>query len=292
MIKSMTGYGRAREVLNKRDITVEIKAVNHRYFEMYARIPRTYMQIEDMVRSHLQKQIVRGKIEVSINIDDTQSDIRGVRLNENLFEAYYSSLKDLSQKYNLSLDTSASVALRFPDVLTQTRDEADLDEVWQDVMSVLDNALSAFLKQRKAEGERLAEDIIAKCSEIENNVDYIESRLPQIEEDYMKKLRQRIEDLLGDTKVDEQRLLTEVAIMADKLAVDEELVRLRSHTKGLREMFKSGVSEGKKMDFYIQEMNREINTTTSKIGDIGITKVAIEVKSIIEKIREQVQNIE
>ena len=131
--------------------------------------------------------------------------------------------KDLSQKYNLSLDTSASVALRFPDVLTQTRDEADLDEVWQDVMSVLDNALSAFLKQRKAEGERLAEDIIAKCSEIENNVDYIESRLPQIEEDYMKKLRQRIEDLLGDTKVDEQRLLTEVAIMADKLAVDEEL---------------------------------------------------------------------
>lgn len=292
MIKSMTGYGRARKLLNNRDITVEIKAVNHRYFEMYARIPRTYMQLEDKIRTHLQQKIVRGKTDVIVNIDDTQSDIRGVKLNENLFEAYYNALKDISQKYNLSLDSSASVALRFPDVLTQTRDETDIEEIWTDVRQVLDEALQDFLHQREAEGARLAQDISGKCAQIENAVKEIEDRLPQIEADYMQKLRARIEELLGDTKIDEQRLLTEVAIMADKLAVDEELVRLRSHTHSLKEMFKNGIAEGKKMDFYIQEMNREINTTTSKIGDIDITKTAIEVKSIIEKIREQVQNIE
>ncbi len=292
MIKSMTGSGRARKLLNNRDITVEIKAVNHRYFEMYARIPRTYMQLEDKIRTHLQQKIVRGKTDVIVNIDDTQSDIRGVKLNENLFEAYYNALKDISQKYNLSLDSSASVALRFPDVLTQTRDETDIEEIWTDVRQVLDEALQDFLHQREAEGARLAQDISGKCAQIENAVKEIEDRLPQIEADYMQKLRARIEELLGDTKIDEQRLLTEVAIMADKLAVDEELVRLRSHTHSLKEMFKNGIAEGKKMDFYIQEMNREINTTTSKIGDIDITKTAIEVKSIIEKIREQVQNIE
>ncbi len=292
MIKSMTGYGRARKLLNNRDITVEIKAVNHRYFEMYARIPRTYMQLEDKIRTHLQQKIVRGKTDVIVNIDDTQSDIRGVKLNENLFEAYYNALKDISQKYNLSLDSSASVALRFPDVLTQTRDETDIEEIWTDVRQVLDEALQDFLHQREAEGARLAQDISGKCAQIENAVKEIEDRLPQIEADYMQKLRARIEELLGDTKIDEQRLLTEVAIMADKLAVDEEIVRLRSHTRSLKEMFENGIAEGKKMDFYIQEMNREINTTTSKIGDIDITKTAIEVKSIIEKIREQVQNIE
>ncbi len=292
MIKSMTGYGRARKLLNNRDITVEIKAVNHRYFEMYARIPRTYLQLEDKIRTNLQQKIVRGKTDVIVNIDDTQSDIRGVKLNENLFEAYYNALKDISQKYNLSLDSSASVALRFPDVLTQTRDETDIEEIWTDVRQVLDEALQDFLHQREAEGARLAQDISGKCAQIENAVKEIEDRLPQIEADYMQKLRARIEELLGDTKIDEQRLLTEVAIMADKLAVDEEIVRLRSHTRSLKEMFENGIAEGKKMDFYIQEMNREINTTTSKIGDIDITKTAIEVKSIIEKIREQVQNIE
>lgn len=288
----MTGYGRARKLLNNRDITVEIKAVNHRYFEMYARIPRTYLQLEDKIRTNLQQKIVRGKTDVIVNIDDTQSDIRGVKLNENLFEAYYNALKDISQKYNLSLDSSASVALRFPDVLTQTRDETDIEEIWTDVRQVLDEALQDFLHQREAEGARLAQDISGKCAQIENAVKEIEDRLPQIEADYMQKLRARIEELLGDTKIDEQRLLTEVAIMADKLAVDEEIVRLRSHTRSLKEMFENGIAEGKKMDFYIQEMNREINTTTSKIGDIDITKTAIEVKSIIEKIREQVQNIE
>lgn len=292
MIKSMTGYGRARKLLNNRDITVEIKAVNHRYFEMYARIPRTYLQLEDKIRTNLQQKIVRGKTDVIVNIDDTQSDIRGVKLNENLFEAYYNALKDISQKYNLSLDSSASVALRFPDVLTQTRDETDIEEIWTDVRQVLDEALQDFLHQREAEGARLAQDISGKCAQIENAVKEIEDRLPQIEADYMQKLRARIEELLGDTKIDEQRLLTEVAIMADKLAVDEEIVRLRSHTRSLKEMFENGIAEGKKMDFYIQEMNREINTTTSKIGDIDITKTAIEVKAIIEKIREQVQNIE
>ena len=208
---------------------------------MYARIPRTYLQLEDKIRTNLQQKIVRGKTDVIVNIDDTQSDIRGVKLNENLFEAYYNALKDISQKYNLSLDSSASVALRFPDVLTQTRDETDIEEIWTDVRQVLDEALQDFLHQREAEGARLAQDISGKCAQIENAVKEIEDRLPQIEADYMQKLRARIEELLGDTKIDEQRLLTEVAIMADKLAVDEEIVRLRSHTRSLKEMLKKWI---------------------------------------------------
>lgn len=292
MIKSMTGYGRARGVYGNRDITVEIKAVNHRYFEMFARIPRTYMQLEDYIRNYLQQKIVRGKIEVNINIDDSATDIKTIKLNKQLFEQYYNALKEISRDYSLSLDTSASVALRFPDVIAASKDDANIEELWNDILPVLDEALKSFIAQRESEGSRLAADIKNKCVEIEEKAGYIELKIPQIIEDYTKKLRARIENLLDGVEVDEQRLLTEVAIMADKLAVDEEVVRLRSHCESLREMFTEGVSNGKKMDFIVQEMNREINTVSSKIGDIEITRQAIDVKNTIEKIREQIQNIE
>lgn len=292
MIKSMTGYGRARAAENGFDITVEIKSVNHRYFEMYARIPRAYMQLEDRIRNYLQSRIVRGKLEVNISIDDKSSEINTVKLNKSLFEAYYGALKDVSDTYGLALDNSASVALRFPDVIAAEKDDADIEKIWSSVLPVLTQAADSFIAQRETEGQRLSDDIQGKCKEIKGNVDYIEARSSQLISEYEKKLRARIEELLGDTKVDEQRLLTEVAIMADRLAIDEEIVRLNSHCLTLAEMLEKGVSNGKKMDFIIQEMNRETNTISSKIGDLDVTAKVIEIKTCIEKIREQVQNIE
>ena len=292
MIKSMTGYGKARLVTDGRDVTVEIKSVNHRYFEMFARIPRAYMQIEDMIRSYLQTRIVRGKIEVNVSIADNGASVSAVKVNKPLFEAYYAALKDVSETYSLPFDAGAAVALRFPDVIAAEKEDEDVKAVWASVLPALEAATDAFIAQREAEGGRLSKYIQAKCAEIKSNVDFIESRSAQLIGEYEKKLRARIEELLGDVKVDEQRLLTEVAIMADRIAIDEELVRLNSHCKTLADMFADGVSNGKKMDFFIQEMNREANTISSKIGDLEVTARVIEIKTCIEKIREQIQNVE
>ena len=288
----MTGYGKARLVTDGRDVTVEIKSVNHRYFEMFARIPRAYMQIEDMIRSYLQTRIVRGKIEVNVSIADNGASVSAVKVNKPLFEAYYAALKDVSETYSLPFDAGAAVALRFPDVIAAEKEDEDVKAVWASVLPALEAATDAFIAQREAEGGRLSKDIQAKCTEIKSNVDFIESRSAQLIGEYEKKLRARIEELLGDVKVDEQRLLTEVAIMADRIAIDEELVRLNSHCKTLADMFADGVSNGKKMDFFIQEMNREANTISSKIGDLEVTARVIEIKTCIEKIREQIQNVE
>lgn len=292
MIKSMTGYGKARAVTDGRDVTVEIKSVNHRYFEMFARIPRAYMQLEDMIRSYLQSRVVRGKIEVNVSIADNGSAVPSVKVNKPLFQAYLAALKDISESYGLPLGADAAVALRFPDVIAAEKEDEDMKSVWASVLPVLEQATDAFIAQREAEGERLSADIRGKCAEIKKNVDLIESRSSELIGEYEKKLRARIEELLCDVKVDGQRLLTEVAIMADRLAIDEELVRLNSHCKTLADMFAEGVSNGKKMDFFIQEMNREANTISSKIGDLEVTSLVIEIKTCIEKIREQIQNVE
>lgn len=292
MIRSMTGFGRAREVLHGRDISVEIKAVNHRFLETFVRVPRAYSFLEEPLRRVVQQRIARGKMEISVSIDDSQATAGVIRFNRNLFEQYYGALKEVASSYDLPFSADATLALRLPDVLSASSEETDTEAVWQDVQTVLEAALDAFVSQRESEGERLAADIVGKCGEILSHVEYIEARSGQLVEEYIAKLRRRIETLLGDTKVDEQRLLTETAIMADRLAVDEEIVRLRAHGDALAEMFRSGASNGKKMDFIIQEMNREINTISSKIGDLDVTRRVIEVKTCIEKIREQVQNIE
>lgn len=292
MIRSMTGFGRAREVLHGRDISVEIKSVNHRFLETFVRVPRTYSFLEEPIRSAVQQRIARGKVEISVSLDDSQADTGVIRFNRNLFEQYYGALNEVASSYGLPFSPDATLALRLPDVLSASSEETDTDAVWQDVRTVLEAALDAFVAQRECEGARLASDIVGKCGEILSHVDFIESRSGMLVEEYIAKLRKRIEALLGDTKVDEQRLLTETAIMADRLAVDEEIVRLHAHCDALAEMFRSGTSNGKKMDFIIQEMNREINTISSKIGDLDVTRRVIEVKTCIEKIREQVQNIE
>ena len=292
MIRSMTGFGKATAVYADKTVSVEIKSVNHRYFEMYARIPRSCMQLEDLIRTQLQKKISRGKIEVNVNISFTGSEDVKISVNKEIFKSYLDAFKELSEEFDLKNDISSSIALRIPDVLTSEAKEIDIDKLWAEVCPVVDGAADSLVELRTKEGGRIAEDIISKCEFIKENVKYIDSRSADLVSEYENKLRNRIIQLLGDTKVDEQRLLTEVAIMADKVAVDEELIRLNSHCAALAEMFESGESNGKKMDFIIQEMNREVNTISSKIGDIDITKKIIELKNCIEKIREQIQNIE
>lgn len=299
LIKSMTGYGRGREVIDGRDITVEIKSVNHRYFEMYAKISRTYLQLEDFIRSYLQKYIVRGKVDINLYIDTGAREINNIKLNKQLLKGYIDTLKEASDEFSLKFDISASTIIKLPDVLTTGRDDENMQEVWQGVLQVLDTALKNFTAQRESEGERLAMDIIEKCKQINSDTEIIKNRADALSAEYTKKLRQRIVSLLENESIDEQRLLTEVAIMADKNSIDEELVRLASHSQSLTELFMTGIDKtadyipsGKKMDFIIQEMNREINTISSKIGDIETTVKVIDIKSCIEKIREQVQNIE
>lgn len=292
MIRSMTGFGKATAVYEDKTVSVEIKSVNHRYFEMYARTPRSCMQLEDLIRTHLQKRIVRGKIEVNVNISFSGSEDVKIAVNKELFKSYLDAFSELSEEFSLKNDVSASIALRIPDVLSSETKEIDMEKLWSEVLPVVDSAVDSLIDLRTREGGRIAEDIISKCEFIKENVKYIEARSEKLVSEYEDKLRNRIIQLLGDTHIDEQRLLTEVAIMADKVAVDEEVIRLNSHCAALAEMFESGESNGKKMDFIIQEMNREVNTISSKIGDIDITKKIIELKNCIEKIREQIQNIE
>lgn len=298
MIRSMTGYGRARDVVGNYDVTVEIKSVNHRYLELFIHMPRAYAQLEECVRNVLRNQIIRGKTEVNINIRAVEDKSRTIGIDRALLADYLEVLGGAAEEYSLPNDLTASTLLRLPDVVSAEKEEDDVKEIWVSVEPVLSAALSDFVAQREKEGRFLADDILEKCGQIEQRVGFIQQRAPQLVEEYTQKLRDRISQLLGGVSPDEQRLLTEVAVMADKMAVDEEIVRLGSHTRNFADIFRQGLEGsgpsplGKKVDFIVQEMNREINTTSSKIGDLEVTMQAIEVKNIIEKIREQIQNIE
>jgi len=294
----MTGYGRARQVLDGTDITVEMKSVNNRYCEINVRMPRSYMQLEEAVRSCLKKQIVRGKVEVNISIIEEAADAQQLTLNEAVLKRYLEIFKEANEKFGIREDVSATALVRLPDVITSGQAEPDA-EMAEKLIPVVEEALAAFVAQREKEGVFLVNDIIAKCDQITAIIKTIEDKTQYLVDMYVEKLKQRIAQLLGDVKVDEQRMLTEVAIMADRMAIDEEIVRFASHTEKLRSIFAEGlaanenaVPSGKKTDFIIQEMNREINTITSKIGDMDITNSAIEIKTLIEKVREQLQNIE
>lgn len=292
MIRSMTGYGRAQRAVGTRDITVEIKAVNHRYFELNARIPRAYLSLEDPIRAQLRNAIVRGKVDLNLSVKREEGDATDVTVDRILLAKYLSALRSVAEENGLKDDLTASTVLRLPSVVSAETDEENAAEAWNDILPVLEEAIASFVAQREAEGRRLAEDIIAKCGELSAFADRVEESLPALMSAYEARLRARMEELLGDRAVDEGRILTEVAVMSDKTAVDEELVRLRSHCASLKELLEQGVSNGKKMDFIVQELNREVNTMTSKIGDLEVTRIAIEMKSLIEKIREQIQNIE
>ena len=293
MIKSMTGYGRARQELHKRDITVEVRSVNNRYLDCTVKMPRMYAFAEDAVKKHVQQAVSRGKVDVFITVDATAADVVKVAVNRELAAQYAAALGELSDVCGTADYRPAPETLaRFPDVLTVTKADEDLETVSADLCAVLDEALAAYNDMRAAEGQKLAEDISNRLDAIERYTGQVEMRSPETVAEYRAKLTARMEEMLQSTTVDEQRILMEAAIYADKVAVDEETVRLRSHVAQLRTMLASDEPMGRKMDFLIQEVNRESNTIGSKCSDIEIARHVVDIKAEIEKIREQIQNIE
>lgn len=292
MVKSMTGYGRAEQTLHDRKITVELRSVNNRYLDCSVRMPRLYLFAEDAIKTKVQKSISRGKVDVFITLDASGAEQMNVSVNRPVADGYYSALKELAQTYGLQDDISVSLLSRFQDVLLVEKAEEDAEAVAQDICAVLDQALADFDQMRTREGQRLADDITARAAAIENLVSIVEERSPQTVSEYRTRLENRMKEVLENTQIDPARILTEAAIFADKVAVDEETVRLRSHISQLREMLSKGGATGRKLDFLIQEFNREANTIGSKCSDIEIARHVVDIKAEIEKIREQVQNIE
>ena len=292
MVKSMTGYGRARQTLNGRDITVEERSVNNRYLDCTVKVPRTYIFAEDSVKARVQKAVSRGKVDVFITIDAAAADETVVAVNEPLARGYYEALTRLKDMFSLEDGLNAVTLAKFPDVLTVTKAEEDLESVAADICAVLDEALAAYNAMRTVEGGKLREDIAGRADTIEAVVGKVEERSPQTVAAYREKLLARMQEVLQSTAIDESRILTEAAIFADKIAVDEETVRLRSHLSQLRTMLESDQPIGRKLDFLIQEVNRECNTIGSKCNDLTIAQDVVNMKAEVEKIREQVQNIE
>ncbi len=289
----MTGYGRARRELHKRDITVEVRSVNNRYLDCTVKMPRMYAFAEDAVKSSVQKTVSRGKVDVFIAVDASAADVAKVTVNRELAAQYAAALNTLAEvcgptAYKVTPDQLA----RFPDVLTVTKADEDLETVSGDLCAVLEEALTAFNAMRATEGARLAEDIGNRLDNILSYTAQVEARSPETVAEYRRKLTARMQEVLQSAAVDEQRILTEAAIYADKVAVDEETVRLRSHVSQLRTMLESDDPMGRKMDFLIQEVNRESNTIGSKCSDVEIAQVVVGLKAEVEKMREQVQNVE
>ena len=285
MIKSMTGFGRAVAETDGYVITVEIKSVNHRYFEFSSRIPRQYGFLDDKLKSYINSRVSRGKVECYVSIDALNTEAAQVVVNNTLASAYVSALKELSANYGLKEDFGASTVARFQDVLVVKKADEDEEKIWSYVKSVTDTALDKFIAMRTVEGEKMKNDISSRADYILSCVEYIEKRSPETVKEYNDKLVERVHDLIGDVSLDEGRIIQEVAIYADKVAVAEETVRLRSHLDQLKAFINSDEPVGRKMDFLVQEINRETNTIGSKANDVDI-------KAEVEKIREQIQNIE
>lgn len=292
MVRSMTGFGRAQASVEGFNITVEIRSVNHRYFEFYAKLPRTYSFLEDKVKALLSTGISRGKVECSIQLEATADESVVVSVNEPLAKGYVDAIKEISEKFSLADDLTALSVARFSDVLSISKAPVDEDELWAKVSPVVSEALQGFVTMRETEGKKLCEDVLSRADTIIENVSYIESRSPETVKLYSEKLLERMKNVLGDTQIDEARILTEAAIYADKIAVAEETVRLRSHIEQLHEMLNSNEAVGRKLDFLVQEINREANTIGSKAQDVDIARRVIDIKAEVEKIREQIQNIE
>ena len=292
MVKSMTGYGRAREMRNGRDITVEVRSVNNRYLDCTVKMPRAYIFAEDRMKARVQQAISRGKVDVFVIIDASAADAAVVAVNEPLARGYYDALTRLKTMFDLSGDITPEVLAKFPDVLAVTKAEEDVEAIAADICAVLDDALAAYNAMRAVEGEKLAADVAGRITTIEAVVGKVEERSPQTVAAYRQRLEAKMQEVLQSTTIDESRILTEAAIFADKIAVDEETVRLRSHIAQLQAMLVSGEPVGRKLDFLIQEVNRECNTIGSKCNDLTIAQDVVNMKAEVEKIREQVQNME
>ena len=291
MIKSMTGYGRARETRDGRDITVEVRAANNRYLDCTVKMPRVYIFAEDAMKKRVQQAVSSGKVDVFVSVE--AAGAAQVTVNRELAGQYAAALNELAEVCGpVAYRVTPDLLARFPDVLTVTKADDDLEAVTANLCAVLDQALEAFNAMRAVEGEKLAEDIGGRLTSIETYTGQVEARSPETVAEYRAKLNARMQEVLQSVSVDPQRILMEAAIYADKIAVDEETVRLRSHVAQLRTMLESSEPMGRKMDFLIQEVNRESNTIGSKCNDVSIAQVVVNLKAEVEKMREQVQNIE
>lgn len=288
----MTGFGRFEVEENNRRILVEMKAVNHRYFDCNIKMPKKLNYFESAIRALLKEYIERGKVDVFITYEDFSENNITVKYNKEVAQTYFDFLKEMSADFGLDNDIRVSSLSRYPEVFTMEETEVDETEIWKELEKALRGAAEGFVETRKTEGENLKNDLIAKLDNMGSLVDYISDRSPEIIKEYREKLDAKVRDLLGDAKVDEGRLLTEVTIYADRICVDEEIVRLRSHIKATKDTLIAGGSVGRKLDFLAQEMNREANTILSKSTDVAISERGISLKTEIEKVREQIQNIE
>lgn len=288
----MTGFGRCLESVDGKTIIVEIKSVNHRYYEFASRVPRSCGYLDEKLKSFIQGKVSRGKIDVGVSIQSDGVSDEKIEVNSEVAKGYITALRSANEELGLEDDLTLSRIMRLPDIFDVKKIEEDEETVWNEVKSVAEKALERFIAMREAEGEKMREDILSRLDYITELVKKIEKKSPETTEKYRKKLFDKISEVLKDTNVDEQRILTEAAIFSEKTAVDEETVRLRSHINQCREMLSMNEAVGRKLDFLIQEFNREANTIGSKCQDIEITKVVVGLKSEIEKIREQVQNIE
>ena len=292
MVLSMTGYGRAEEVRNGRDIAVELRSVNSRYFEYSCRVPRTCAFLEDPLKRLVAEQVHRGKVELSLSIQNVSAADAVVQINWGLAESYCRALSSLAERLDIRNDITVTALTRFPDVLTQSAAPADPDALWADVQVVAGQAVTAFLQMRAAEGEKLRADVEARLLTVEELVRQIEQGSAGRVQTYTQRLYARLQELLADRNIEESRVLTEAALFADKTAIDEETVRLHSHVAQYRQILTLDEPIGRKLDFLTQELNREANTIGSKCQDAALTRLVVELKSEIEKIREQIQNIE
>lgn len=292
MIKSMTGYGRSQQTIDGKDITVEIRSVNHRFFEFSAKVSRGYGFLEDKLKSFVQSQVSRGKIDLYVSIVSLDDGSVVVEVNKSLARGYVDALRSLSEEFGLTDDITVSSIARYSDIFTVRRAPEDEDAIWDAVRTVAQSAVDSFIAMREREGAKLRQDVEQRADTIISCVEKVEAASPETLAAYRERLYNRIAEVLGDRTVDEQRVITECAVFADRIAVDEETVRLRSHIEELRSVLASDEPAGRKLDFIVQEMNRETNTIGSKSQNSSIAHTVVAMKAEIEKIREQIQNIE
>lgn len=296
MVKSMTGFGRATSNEgNSRSFSIELKSVNHRYLDLNVRMPKSILSLEEKVRKALSEKLSRGKVDVFITYKNYGDEASEATLNTVLADSYFNSLETLFKRYedkNIKNDISVSLIARFPDVIKLQEKEENLEEMWCELNKALDEALGLLVHMREVEGEKLKADIKLKCALIEDMLSKVEEKAPSVVIGYKEKLKERVKELCDNIQVDESRINMEIALFADKASIDEEITRLHSHIEQVRSTLELDESIGRKLDFIVQEMNREANTIASKSTDLEITNIVLNIKNEIEKIREQVQNIE
>lgn len=292
MIKSMTGFGRCEKTEECRKYTVEMKSVNHRYLEINIKMPRAFNFMESRIRTELKKYVDRGKVDLFISYEDFKEESGVLKYNKPLAAEYLKYFKKMAEDFQLENDVRITSLSRYPDVLTMEEQKMDEEELWNDLQKTIQEAAEKFIQTRVIEGEHLKQNLLEKIERMFENIHFITERSPEIIKEYHDKLTEKVKDMLGDAQVDENRLLTEVTIFADKVCIDEELVRLKSHIETTQNILLEGGCVGRKLDFIAQEMNREANTILSKTTDLETSNHAIELKNEIEKIREQIQNIE